>query len=105
MRILKASIVMAMTAQGAAAAAAMPGLHMDRTPAADRAGTAWHTVDARSYHHCHNMPRRIRCHSSERLPTNWPPNSSTPARSSRTDRHAAKQENCVGRLWCWRTPR
>ena len=104
MRILKAAIVMAMTAQGAAAAAAMPGFDMDRAMTTDRTGSIWHTVDARGYHHCHNMPRRIRCHSSERLPTNWPPNSNTPARSSLSERHA-KTAKCNDRLWCWRAPR
>lgn|GEM_PF-6561920 len=38
-------------------------------------------VDARSYNHCHNMPRRVRCHRKARLPANWPPNTNTPARS------------------------
>lgn len=45
-------------------------------------------VDARSYHHCHNMPRRIRCHKKERLPVNWPPNTDTPSTSSLRDWHA-----------------
>jgi len=34
-------------------------------------------ADARTYHHCHNMPRRVRCHTKQRLPVNWPPNTST----------------------------
>lgn len=38
-------------------------------------------VDARSYNHCHNMPRRTRCHKKSRLPVNWPPNTSTPSTS------------------------
>lgn len=25
-------------------------------------------ADTRSYHHCHNKPRHIRCHKSGRLP-------------------------------------
>jgi hypothetical protein len=45
-------------------------------------------ADARGYHHCHNMPRRIRCHTKERLPVNWPPNTDTPGRSSLRDLHA-----------------
>ncbi len=39
-------------------------------------------VDARSYLHCHNLPRHIYCHKGEPLPRNWPPNSDTPATSS-----------------------
>lgn len=35
-------------------------------------------ADARSYTHCHNLPRRTYCHKAERLPVNWPPNTSTP---------------------------
>ena len=38
-------------------------------------------ADARSYRHCHNMPRRTYCHKAERLPRNWPPNSNTPGRT------------------------
>lgn len=31
--------------------------------------SAWfQRTDARGYHHCHNTPRRIRCHKSEWLP-------------------------------------
>jgi hypothetical protein len=38
-------------------------------------------ADARSYHHCHNTPRRIYCHTRGWLPSNWPPNSNTPGTS------------------------
>lgn len=38
-------------------------------------------ADARSYHHCHNTPRRIHCHTRGWLPSNWPPNSNTPGTS------------------------
>ncbi len=62
----------------------------DLTTAADveQKGSQLLNVDARSYRHCHNMPRRIRCHSTERLPVNWPPNSNTPGTSSLRERHA-----------------
>lgn len=35
-------------------------------------------TDARSYHHCHNLPRRTYCHTQRSLPSNWPPNTNTP---------------------------
>lgn len=47
-------------------------------------------VDARTYHHCHNMPRRTRCHSKARLPVNWPPNTNTPGTSRLRDTDARK---------------
>ncbi len=61
-------------------------------------------VHARSYHHCHNMPRRIRCHKSQRLPVNWPPNTDTPGRSSSGKRHVDGTGTCSnrdrkGRCW------
>lgn len=37
-------------------------------------------ADARSYRHCHNMPRRMYCHAKESL---WPPNTNTPGRWQR----------------------
>ena len=30
-------------------------------------------VDAHPYRHCHNIATRVYCHSTERLPRNWPP--------------------------------
>jgi hypothetical protein len=45
-------------------------------------------IDARDYHHCHNMPRRMRCHRKDPLPVNWPPNSDTPGSASLRDAHA-----------------
>jgi len=64
-------------------------------------------VDARSYWHCHNLPRRIYCHKSERLPRNWPPNSNTPGTSSlrklrvhtRTSHAGDHRRDC---WFCWR---
>jgi hypothetical protein len=52
-----------------------------------------HRVDARDYHHCHNMPRRIRCHRRNSLPVNWPPNSNTPGTSSPRHLHV-KRATC-----------
>ncbi len=39
-------------------------------------------ADARTYYHCHNMPRRVRCHAKQHLPVNWPPNTNTPGTAS-----------------------
>lgn len=52
----------------------MPG---DRMPAGGPAGSAEKQLaDARPYTHCHNLPRRTYCHASQKLPKNWPPNTS-----------------------------
>jgi len=94
-----------MLAAGVAAAASQPaaaGLSAQE-PKADtpEAGALLQLVDARSYHHCHNMPRRTRCHSSQRLPVNWPPNTNTPNRSSLRERHADRSgtSSSDGRGW------
>jgi hypothetical protein len=79
-----------------AVAAASATLPVSAAPSADlttaaggeHKGSLLLNVDARSYRHCHNMPRRIRCHGTERLPVNWPPNSDTPGTSSLRERHA-----------------
>jgi hypothetical protein len=86
---------------GAAAATVLPAAaapSLANRMAADgaRGPTLLQPVDARSYHHCHNMPRRIRCHKSERLPVNWPPHTSTPESSSLRDWHASKAGACTG---------
>jgi len=72
-------------ALGAATTLAMPAhaaplggisaLGESKVPNADR---LFQPVHARSYRHCHNMPRRTYCHAKERLPRNWPPNTNTP---------------------------
>lgn len=48
-------------------------------------------VDARSYSHCHNLPRRIYCHKTRRLPSNWPPNTDTPGTSKRPQPQRKRQ--------------
>jgi hypothetical protein len=35
-------------------------------------------ADPRSYHHCHNLPRRVYCHKQGVLPGTWAPNTNTP---------------------------
>jgi hypothetical protein len=97
--------VSAIVLAGAAAASVLPaaaGPSLADWMAADGArGTLLQPTDARSYHHCHNMPRRIRCHKSERLPVNWPPNTSTTRSSSLRDWHSSKAVACAdGRHWC-----
>jgi hypothetical protein len=64
-------------------------------------GTLLQLADARSYHHCHNMPRRIRCHGKQRLPVNWPPNTNTPGTSSLREKHADKSGTCSGNRHSW----
>ncbi len=51
-------------------------------------------ADARSYYHCHNMPRRVRCHAKQHLPVNWPPNTNTPGTASLREKHADKSGTC-----------
>jgi hypothetical protein len=53
------------------------------TAPGDQAAARLHLADARDYRHCHNVPGRVRCHESERLPANWPPNTDTPGSSER----------------------
>ena len=48
-------------------------------------------ADARSYRHCHNLPRRTYCHKGEPLPTNWPPNTNTPGRLQKPYWHNKKR--------------
>ena len=69
------------------------------------AGALLQLADVRSYRHCHNMPRRTRCHFSQRLPVNWPPNTNTSNRSSLRERQADRAGRCADgrRGWfCWR---
>jgi len=70
-----AAPVAAASSQTALAAIALPA-----PPAVTSEGIV--NIDARKYHHCHNMPRRTRCHAKSRLPVNWPPNSNTPSTNS-----------------------
>ncbi len=65
---------------------AMAGLYAG-VPTADTApqGHLLQLADSRGYYHCHNMPRRVRCHKNGRLPVNWPPHSNTPSKSSLRD--------------------
>lgn len=51
-------------------------------------------VDARSYRHCHNIHTRTYCHKADKLPTNWPPHTDTPAR----------RDERTARTWKWRVP-
>ncbi len=80
------------------AAAAFGGLAADRPEVSNG---LLRLADARSYHHCHNMPRRTRCHSSQRLPVNWPPNTNTPSTSSLRERHADGAGTCAKRRRGW----
>jgi len=98
-----------MLAAGVAAAASQPaaaGLSVQEPKAATpQLGALLQLIDVRSYHHCHNMRRRTRCHSTQRLPVNWPPNTNTSRRSSLSERHANKADTCANgrRGWfCWR---
>jgi len=68
--------------------------HAPITPGVAREGLL-QLADARSYHHCHNMPRRVRCHTKERLPVNWPPNTTTPSTSSLHENHADKDRRTL----------
>jgi hypothetical protein len=98
--------VTAIVLAGAATASVLPaaaGASLASSMAAEavRGRTFLEPVDARSYHHCHNMPRRIRCHKSERLPVNWPPHTSTPGSSNLRDWRSSKAVACGDkRRWC-----
>lgn len=72
-------------ATGFVAAVSRPAAAVIAPPApiADAARSGLQLVDARSYYHCHNMPRRTRCHGKARLPVNWPPNTNTPGTTKR----------------------
>ncbi len=80
--------------------------------AAEPASTARHSsylqlVDARSYWHCHNLPRHVYCHKSGRLPRKWPPNTDTPGTSSlrklREDNATLHAGDHRHHCWfCWR---
>ncbi len=98
---LLAAGFVAVVNQSAAAGPYAPALNLD-TLAQD---APVQQVHARSYHHCHNMPRRIRCHKSQRLPVNWPPNTDTPGRSSLRDRHVDHTGTCSDRDRSWRCRR
>lgn len=52
-------------------------------------------ADARPYTHCHNLPRRTYCHSSQKLPKNWPPNTSAPEPASDGNEAAAPLPKAV----------
>lgn len=80
--------VMASLTSISAAAAVSPTVAL--APSAIEADTALQLVDVRSYRHCHNMPGRTRCHSKQRLPVNWPPNTNTPGNSRQRDANASK---------------
>lgn len=101
MRIHQCLSAIAVALVAATPAAAAPSLHLSGTLDAARAASVSVEIDARGYHHCHNMPRRIRCHSTGRLPVNWPPNSSTPSKASLRDGRATPASTCAGRILCW----
>jgi len=52
-----------------------------------RASSHLQLVDARSYWHCHNLPRRTYCLKGGHLPRNWPPNSDTPGTAGLRKEH------------------
>lgn len=98
-----------MLAAGLAAAASQPaaaGLSVQEPKVdAPQFGALLQLVDARGYYHCHNMPRRTRCHAGQRLPVNWPPNTNTSRTSSQRERHADRAGTCSNGRWgwlCWR---
>jgi len=95
---LKVSAIVLADAAAASVLPAAAAASLANWMAADatRGRTLLQSIDARSYHHCHNMPRRIRCHKSERLPANWPPNTSTPGTSSLRDLRASRTASCLG---------
>jgi hypothetical protein len=107
-RMILSAGLMLMT--GAAAAASQPAAAgfgaLEATAGSPHVSGLLQLADARTYHHCHNMPRRIRCHTGQRLPVNWPPNTNTPSRSTLRDLHADRGGNtCANgrRGWfCWR---
>lgn len=69
MRRLSLALIAAVIATSAVHAASVP---MAASPAPDGSSSNWlQLADARGYHHCHNTPRRIRCHKSEWIPGLW----------------------------------
>ncbi len=91
MRTLSVAVVLASGLAAAPGAPASAGLYtgMRAADAAPQANLLL-LADGRSYLHCHNMPRRMRCHKTGRLPVNWPPNTDTPGRSSLRESHPEK---------------
>lgn len=84
-------------------AAAAPGMGMALPSGSATGRSLIEQVDARSYNHCHNMPRRTRCHRKSRLPVNWPPNTKTPGTASLHEQPAKRARGCAKGDWfCWR---
>ena len=83
----------AMVATAAIPVAAAPAMGLDVGSGSLRGGIE--LVDARGYYHCHNMPRRTRCHGKTRLPVNWPPNTNTPSRNSLKEKSANTRGPCT----------
>jgi hypothetical protein len=94
-----------MLAAGLAAAASQPAVAAlgALSPKADTSPPAalLQLADARRHYHCHNMPRRTRCHAGQRLPVNWPPNTNTPRRSRLSERHADRAGACANGRRGW----
>jgi hypothetical protein len=69
MRCLCIALIAAVIATSAVHAAIVP---MAARPVPSTSSAGWlQLADARGYHHCHNTPRRIRCHRSEWIPGLW----------------------------------
>lgn len=74
--VVSAAIATSILSIGASSSYARSEAALDRA----RPHGALVVADAHSYRHCHNLSKRSYCHTADKLPQNWPPNTETPHR-------------------------